>query len=170
MLVGRVVIYWLAGVAYLGLGIAFFEFLSDNDLTTAERFRSFAGQFLLWLPSLVLLLPLAIFDVVRVSHLFAGPIYRLRMHLASLAEDSDCRPLSFRADDYWQELADPINALQDKIQSLKQRVAELEQLQAEAGTATAGQSDATGTDRDETVAVATPESLVSTAATVENVG
>jgi hypothetical protein len=69
-----------------------------------------------------LLLPLVIFDIVRLSNRFVGPVYRLRMHLAQLKQNSNTHPLNFRDDDYWQQLAQPINELQQRILVLEQQV------------------------------------------------
>ncbi|GIW99558.1 MAG: hypothetical protein KatS3mg111_2891 [Pirellulaceae bacterium] len=126
VLVGRVVVYWVAGMLYLGLGLFFSEFFSEVERPAGERVAAFFSHFLLWIPSLVLLLPLVIFDVVRLSHLFAGPIYRLRLHLKALAQDLHCKPLRFRDDDCWQDLALPVNEVHKRMLLLNERVKELE--------------------------------------------
>ena len=81
-----------------------------------------------WLPTVVLILPLAIYDVVRLSNLFVGPIYRLRKHFAALRQDIACAPLTFREDDYWRDLAAPINDMQAEILRLRSGVIELQQV------------------------------------------
>ncbi len=96
--------------------------VAEPDWTLSDHVWSFLDQVWLCLPTLILLLPLVIFDIVRLSNRFAGPIYRLRKHLSELSQDSQTSPLNFRDDDYWQQLAEPINLLQQKLLVLEQQV------------------------------------------------
>jgi len=81
-----------------------------------------------WLPTAVLVLPLAIYDFARLSNLFVGPVYRLRKHFGALRQDIACAPLTFREDDYWRDLAAPINDMQAEILRLRTGVIELQQV------------------------------------------
>ncbi|MGN6545072.1 MAG: hypothetical protein ACTHK7_08495 [Aureliella sp.] len=121
VLVGRVVLYWSGILIYFGLSIGFYQYRQNPDWTMAEHLQAMFDQLWPCLPT-VLLLPLVIFDIVRLSNRFVGPVYRLRMHLARLRENSDTYPLNFRDDDYWQQLAEPINELQQRILTLEQQV------------------------------------------------
>ena len=123
VLVGRVVLYWACGLVYLALGSACFQFWRFPDWTMGQHAQELLSQFGPWIPSLVLVMPLVIFDVLRLSHLFTGPIYRLRRHLQLLSSDANCGPLKFRTDDYWQDLVQPINQLQSEILQLRELVA-----------------------------------------------
>lgn len=123
VLIGRVILYWCCAMAHLGLGVAFFQYYEHPEWSIGEHVGELLGQVGPWLPSVFLILPLVIFDVVRLSNLFVGPIYRLRQHLNELQEDKDCQPLKFREDDYWQDLADPINSLQAEILELRNELA-----------------------------------------------
>lgn len=112
VLIGRVLLYWAIGISYLGISAAIFQYNQQPNLSIGEHLTVLGGQFGPWIPSIVFILPLVMFDIVRLSNLFVGPIYRLRKHLDTMAEDPDCPPLSFRDGDYWQELAVPINSMQ----------------------------------------------------------
>ncbi len=118
-LIGRVVLYWTIATIYVGLGSACFQFYAHPEWTVLEHFHALFNQYWPWIPSLVLFMPLVVFDIIRMSNLFAGPIYRLRMHLAELTANPNCRPLTFRSDDYWQDLVAPINYLQNEILALQ---------------------------------------------------
>jgi hypothetical protein len=83
-----------------------------------------------WLPTAIILLPLAIYDVVRLSNMFAGPVFRLRKHFAALRQDIACAPLTFREDDYWRDLAAPINDMQAEILRLRSAIIELNRVSA----------------------------------------
>lgn len=69
----------------------------------------------------LLVLPVVLYDVLRVSNRFVGPIYRMRRTLRSLAAGEYVGKLQFRKGDYRLELADEINAVADYIESLKRR-------------------------------------------------
>jgi hypothetical protein len=57
----------------------------------------------------VLLLPLFVIDIVKISHHFAGPILSLRRAMRDIAQAKPSKRLNLRADDFWKELADDFN-------------------------------------------------------------
>ena len=71
-----------------------------------------------WLPSALLILPLVLYDIVRLSHQFVGPVHRARMQLERMVQSPNCTPYSLRTDDYWHELVRPMNGVQNHILSL----------------------------------------------------
>ncbi len=117
VLVGRVLLYWSGILIYFGLSIGCYHWWQNPEWTLTEHLGAMVEQVLPCLPTLVLLLPLVIFDIVRLSNRFAGPIFRLRHHLTELSQNSQISPLNFRDEDYWQQLAEPINLLQQKMWS-----------------------------------------------------
>ncbi|MFO1062635.1 MAG: hypothetical protein U0892_02010 [Pirellulales bacterium] len=120
VLIGRIVLYWFACVLYFGASSACFQIWSNPDVTVREHARILFDQAWPSIPSVLLILPLVLFDIVRLSNRFVGPIYRVKNHLAKLLANSNCYPLTFRDGDYWMYLADPINTLQQKIVQLEQ--------------------------------------------------
>jgi len=125
VLIGRIVLYWISALLYVTLGSACFQYYQHPDWTVAEHVAALFSQFWPWIPSAVLCLPLVVFDVVRLSNHFVGPIYRLRQHLMEICEDPHCRALKFRDDDYWQDLAEPTHCLQAELLTLRSEVAQL---------------------------------------------
>ncbi|MBI2825180.1 MAG: hypothetical protein HYX69_10885 [Planctomycetia bacterium] len=74
-------------------------------------------------PALVtsaLLLPFILFDTVRISNRFVGPIYRLRSCMRQLARGEHVNPIKFRKDDFWREVADEFNEILAIVQDGKQ--------------------------------------------------
>ena len=59
----------------------------------------------------LILLPGVIFDLVRMSNRFAGPVYRLRGLMRDLARGKPVEPVRFRHGDFWQEFADDFNTV-----------------------------------------------------------
>lgn len=121
VLVGRVILYWSGILLYFGLSLGICQWQQNPEWVLRDHLQAMLDQ--LW-PCLLmlLLLPLVICDIVRLSNRFVGPVYRLRMHLERLRENSNTYPLNFRDDDYWLQLAEPINELQQRILTLEQQV------------------------------------------------
>ena len=118
VLVGRIVFYWIATIAFFGVGIAVTQYCDHSEWTFAEHTRNWIGKTGPWIPSAFLLLPLVIYDIVRTSHAFAGPVNRARQQLNKLLQNPNCTPLVLRHDDFLQDLTAPVNSLQHQILSL----------------------------------------------------
>ena len=65
----------------------------------------------------LILLPLVMIDVVRMSSRFVGPVVRLRSGLRELADQGTARRILFRDNDYWREMADDFNSAADRMES-----------------------------------------------------
>ena len=64
------------------------------------------------------LAPVFIWDAVKLSNRFAGPIIRVRRVLAQYAEGHDFKAIEFRQGDFWKALASDLNrAFSRKIAS-----------------------------------------------------
>lgn len=114
-LVRRLVFHWLTffGVAAL---VAFsLQVLSDpftSIRTHAEKLWWTHGPFLL---VLLFMLPVFVVDTIKLSHRFAGPIYRMRQTIRGLARGGAYTPMKFRDLDFWQGLADDFNQMVERL-------------------------------------------------------
>ena len=59
----------------------------------------------------VVLLPIVLLDILKLSHRWAGPIFRLRTCLHALGRGESVPPIRFRDRDFWQELAGDFNVV-----------------------------------------------------------
>ncbi len=86
----------------LGLpeGHVFFEFLTEQS------------RIMGWIYLATGLLTIVLISTfgLYISNRIAGPIHRLRTHLAFRREGKAVEPLAFRKDDYFADLAEPLNA------------------------------------------------------------
>lgn len=83
---------------------------------------------------MVLLLPMFVWDTIKLSNRFAGPMYRFRTVLRSMAAGENVRPIQLRRGDFWTDVADDINAVAQRLEGLKQkpsRESQVEENQAE---------------------------------------
>lgn len=69
--------------------------------------------------SLVCIIPFVIFDLLKITNHFAGPVYRARVTLASLARGETIKPVKFRDGDYWCDLAGQLNELAERLGQLQ---------------------------------------------------
>ena len=66
-----------------------------------------------------MLLPLVLFDVLKVSNRFVGPIHQIRHTLRQLAAAEPARRVYLRRDDFWQELAHYTNVVADDLEDAR---------------------------------------------------
>jgi len=67
----------------------------------------------------LMLLPAVIFDLLRLSNRFAGPMFRLRRSMHDLAQGKPVATLRFRHSDFWQDLADDFNIVAARAKAAK---------------------------------------------------
>jgi hypothetical protein len=68
---------------------------------------------------LIALVPLIIYDVLKLSNRFAGPMCRLHTAIKSLAAGEEVRPLQLREDDFWQNVIADFNVLAEQVNTMR---------------------------------------------------
>jgi hypothetical protein len=132
-LVIRVLLYWCCTLAtQLLVMLVVAVFTSPID-TFYLKFRELTWNLQLTATASVLVLPFLVFDLIRLSHRWVGPVFRLRVAMQDLGRGEEVSPIRFRTGDYWQELAGDFNIIS----------AELGRRRAEAARSTADSSSAT---------------------------
>ena len=86
----------------------------------------------------LLLLPIVLVDVLRLSNRFTGPMFRVRRMMGQLARGEHVPPLKFRDGDYWMDFADDFNAVAARMQELDAKVGRLENQTQEPELVTSG--------------------------------
>jgi hypothetical protein len=119
-LISRVALYWLLGMFIQALLIMLLSVGTGSSDELGQRAAQFWWHLKLILVSSLLTLPLLVLDIIKLSHRWVGPIYRLRTALQALAMGEPVKPLTFRAGDYWKELADGFNAVLTRINHLEE--------------------------------------------------
>jgi hypothetical protein len=111
----RTAVYWLFCLLSISLLVMCWMAYSGPprrfvDLATEYFFRYGPG-----LAASLILLPIVMMDVLRLSNRFVGPIMRLKKSLKTLAAGEQVAPLNFRDDDFWRELATSFNEVAARV-------------------------------------------------------
>lgn len=118
-LLRRIGFYSLACGLYFLMTLVITETLSNPRESIAETTRRCLEEAIFWAPGLMLLAPIILYDLIRVTNRLAGPIFRLRRELGRLAEGRPSQPLVLREDDYWSEVAESFNQLRREVLRLR---------------------------------------------------
>lgn len=116
-LVARAVLYWVVCLMTITLMLLCWRVLT-GPVRLFHQHLVDLGHF--YAPALVaslLLLPVVIIDVVRLSNRFVGPLLRLRRSMRQLAQGEPVEPITFRNGDFWREFATEFNAVVTRVQA-----------------------------------------------------
>ncbi len=64
-------------------------------------------------------LPIVVYDAIRYSHRFAGPVMRIRQTVSRLADGENVPPIVLRKGDFWTDVADEVNRLNERVRQLE---------------------------------------------------
>ncbi|MCC9603634.1 hypothetical protein LOC67_24055 [Stieleria sp. JC731] len=128
-IIRRMLMHWcLAVLALMSIGVLVQMMYATETVSISEAIsKSYAAQAPL-LALLFVLMPVYAWDVVKLSHRFAGPMLRLRGILSELADGGTASTLRFRPGDFWHETAADFNRFYETHMALKKRCEELESL------------------------------------------
>lgn len=92
--------------------------------------------------AVLVLAPIFIRDLCKLTNRFAGPMVRLRRAMHDLAEGREVAPVQFRKDDFWQDFAADFNRVVERVQARKTRAVSEELRHADTTPRVAGGIDA----------------------------
>jgi len=109
-LLRKIAIHWciLFVVNSLAL-IVWMRMFEQPELTWAETIVACVRRFLPFFVITAMLIPAFVWDTLKLTNRFAGPILRLRSGLAAAAKGQSVEPLQFRNNDFWQQVANDFN-------------------------------------------------------------
>ena len=115
-LLRRVALHW--AFYFTGLVIVLGIFYVLKSLATSEPMsvNEFFQDHMITFTVLLALVPVFLYDTLKLSHRFAGPIVRLRNGLSAWGDGEEVKPIKFRQNDFWNELADHFNRAVERTQ------------------------------------------------------
>ena len=119
MLLRQLVMHWITA----GLVMVLFLFIMQV-LSTPERMSLGQHANALWTKySIVLLavlavMPVFVYDSIKLSHRFAGPMVSLRNAMSQLAQGQPIKSVIFRKKDFWHDICVDVNAVAKRMELL----------------------------------------------------
>jgi hypothetical protein len=114
-LIRNVLTHWLIFVFTLAVILGAVQFFQNPVVSADELLTTFPRRNGLTFVILLLMLPTFLWDTVRLSNRFAGPVLRLRRMMQSLAAGEDPGELRFREGDFWSELGEHFNGIRARV-------------------------------------------------------
>ena len=105
----RVAFYWLFCLLSIVLMVVCWNIYTGPSRPFAELFLDIYHRYGTAMIASLILLPIVMMDVARMSNRFVGPVVKLRAALKEVAEGRPAQPLNFRDQDYWRGLATDFN-------------------------------------------------------------
>ncbi|MFG0264850.1 MAG: hypothetical protein ACF8AM_06805 [Rhodopirellula sp. JB055] len=121
-LILRAVLYGTACVTYFVVIQFFTQSMIHPGVATSDLFLSLTDEAVYWVPGLLVLGPLMIYDVLKVSNRFAGPIFSMRREMQNLVDGKEGRNISFRNDDHWSAMAIQFNTIREEVLELRAKL------------------------------------------------
>lgn len=137
-LLARVVLYWCAYMVAVAAFVLVWRIVTGPARIFYTHFDDMWFHFGPAVVASFLLLPLLVWDMLKLSNRFVGPLTRLRKHFRMGARGEEVPPIHFREGDFWHEVSEEFNAM---IAELQKR--ESAQEKEEAQVAAAVQKQAT---------------------------
>ena len=110
----RVGMHWLIFSAIAAVLTLMLQYMSNPFAPFSEQLHNVwnnQGPFGL---VMLILLPIFLYDTVKISNRFAGPVLRMRRVMNQIAEGKPAERLAFRDNDFWRGMAKDFNTLVDK--------------------------------------------------------
>lgn len=126
-IIRHMTLHWsLTILALLAIGIGVQVVYSPSDLTVWNAIGRSVGAQAPLLCLMFMLYPVYVWDIIKLSHRFSGPMLRFRRTLNELAEGGDSAPIKFRPGDFWHDAAEDFNRFYHEHIELKKRCEELQ--------------------------------------------
>lgn len=112
----KIAVHWIAffvcNVCALTIWVRVFE---QPDIDWVTTLGDTLKQFLPFFVITLALIPAFVWDTIRLTHRFVGPIRRLKEALSRASKGQDVDRLQFRESDFWKEIASDFNQLMDRV-------------------------------------------------------
>ena len=112
-LIKRFILHWMLFVGLSCVALTFWKALirPDFDRSLAEHLGDLSTNLTVLVITFVTLLPYFVFDALRLTNRFAGPMVRLRRTIRAAANGEQVEPIRFRDGDYWQDIAEDFSKM-----------------------------------------------------------
>ncbi len=94
----------------------FFKLVSENVPNVSKNILAAQNDLVLYLVMIQAVITLLVFIVfIFFTHKIAGPLYKLKNHLAGIREGNAITPLTFRNGDYFHDVAEEVSLFLETV-------------------------------------------------------
>jgi len=112
----RVLLHWCVFFFLSLISLFAIEFFTTGpNITFAEHLQHLWSKYGFFILLMLAIVPTFIYDTVKLSHRFVGPIIRLRNSIRMLADGEKVAELQFRDNDFWSEISEDFNRAARRI-------------------------------------------------------
>lgn len=92
-------------------------FAHGFTLSFQENLSMLWRQYGMLLLVILVISPVFIYDSIKLSNRFVGPMIKFRRALGKLAKGEDTGDITFRENDFWKELTEDFNVIADELKN-----------------------------------------------------
>lgn len=111
----RASLYWIACVTYFAVVLFFTQIMYNPKVALGDHIRSYLLDMIQWVPAILLLLPLVIYDMLRVSQRILVPVEEVRQGLSVLATGKVPDPIPCSEEEFNHSLMQTYNEIRDSV-------------------------------------------------------
>ncbi len=117
-LIARVLVYWMTCLITIAMLLLCWRVGTDLSRPFYTQLDELWFDHAPALVAAVMILPLLVLDIVKMSNRFVGPILRLRRAMRQLAQGEHVEPIKFRKSDFWRAFAEEFNVVAERMEAL----------------------------------------------------
>ncbi len=106
--------YWLFCFLFVSLSVLLFQTLSHPDQPFQDHVVPVLARFWPVYLALVVIAPFVLYDALKVSNRFCGPLQRVVRELEHYNRTGEYNGLTFRDNDFWQPLSHALSEAIDR--------------------------------------------------------
>ncbi len=115
-LLRQLTVHWLLAALVMFLYVLIMQvFTSGERLPLSGHLAAIWSKYAIVLVVALTVFPVFVFDALRLSNRFAGPMVSFRDSLERLSRGEPIRPVNFRTNDFWQEMTKNLNAVANRM-------------------------------------------------------
>lgn len=118
----QLIVHWSLACSLVFLYLLMLQAFSNGfALGINDNLVAIRDQYGLLGAVLLVISPVFIFDSIKLSNRFVGPMISFRSSLRKLASGDEAPSLTFRKGDFWRDLTDDFNKVSAELKDLRAR-------------------------------------------------
>lgn len=119
VLIRQLIVHWVVAALVMFLYLLILQIFSTPEKLSFSGYLSIMWEkYSILLIALASVFPVFVYDSIKLSNRFAGPMVSFRNNLEKLAKGEDVRVLNFRKNDFWHGLSGDLNAVARRMELL----------------------------------------------------